>query len=167
MFSRIKKTKKIDSLELKLLQNAVKCRGDSVIKDFENTLNIWNTRNLTINGKNCIAKSLALSKLVHLFSSLPDPPENVFTKLQRIYFQFLWSGKAEKIKRDTMYNSYEQGGFKVTNIRYFCMARQMLTHSTLIQSTITQMFLESRFVSAGMDLSVKSNFNSIHSSIAR
>jgi hypothetical protein len=35
------------------------------IKELENTLNAWNTRNLTIYGKIGIIKSLALSKLVH------------------------------------------------------------------------------------------------------
>ena len=31
----------------------------------------------------------------------------------------------KKIKRSTMYNSYENGGFKVPNLKYFCMAQKV------------------------------------------
>ena len=94
-------------------------------KEFQNSLNIWNTRNLSIYGKVCILKSLALSKLVHLFSSLPNPPEQILTQLQNHSFKFIWSGGSEKIKRTTMYNAYENGGFRVPNIKLFCMAQKV------------------------------------------
>ncbi|MCG8431202.1 MAG: zinc-binding domain-containing protein, partial [Candidatus Omnitrophica bacterium] len=74
----------------------------------------------------CIIKSLALSKLVHLFSSIPNPPEHIFSKLVKLCFNFIWSGKSEKIKRSIMYNSYENGGFKVPNIKCFCMAQKII-----------------------------------------
>jgi hypothetical protein len=64
-----------------------------VAQEFENT---WNTRNLTINGKMCILKSLALSNLVHLFSAVPEPT-SVFTKLQNSCYHFAWPGKMELI----------------------------------------------------------------------
>ena len=110
---------------------------ENKLKEFQKTLNAWNTRNLTIYGKICIIKSLALSKLVHLFSSVPNPPDQFFSKLQNICFQFIWSGKSEKIKRTTMYNSYENGGFKVPNIKYFCMAQKVVW----IKKTLNDQFI--------------------------
>ena len=37
------------------------------------------------NRKITIIKSLALSKFVHLFISLPDPPKEVFKQLERMF----------------------------------------------------------------------------------
>lgn len=98
---------------------------ESKIKEFERTLHAWISRKLTIFGKVCIIKSLALPKMVHLFSSLPDPPEDIFTKLNSIAFKFIWGGKIEKIKRTTMFNTYENGGFKVPNFKLFCKAQKI------------------------------------------
>ena len=92
---------------------------------FENILNTWNARNLTIYGKICIIKSIALSKLVHLFTAVPNPPDTFFTRMQNICFNFIWSGKSERIKRTTLYNTFEKGGFKVPNIKHFCMAQKI------------------------------------------
>ena len=103
----------------------LKINYEQKIYEFENTLNIWNARNLTIYGKICIIKSLALSKMVHLFSAVPNPPDNFFTRLQNICFKFIWSGKGERIKRTTLYNSFENGGFNVPNIKHFCMAQKI------------------------------------------
>ena len=46
----------------------------SAIRSFETTLNAWTSRNLTVFGRITVIKSLALSQLVHLFTSLPSPP---------------------------------------------------------------------------------------------
>ncbi|MCG8430288.1 MAG: hypothetical protein MJA29_03865, partial [Candidatus Omnitrophica bacterium] len=91
-------------------------------KAFESSLNAWSARNLTVYGRITVIKSLALSKLVHLFTSLPTPSMEFIQRLQRKCFQFIWSGKVDKIKRTTMYNGYEEGGFKVPNIEMFCKA---------------------------------------------
>jgi hypothetical protein len=103
-------------------------------KEFEKMLNLWNTRQLTFYGKICIIKSLALSKLVHLFSSIPNPPENIIQQLQNLCFKFVWSNKTEKIKRSTMYNLYENGGVKVPNIQQFCNAQKISWVKRLIDN---------------------------------
>jgi len=88
-------------------------------KEFKQTLNSWSTRNLTLYGRITIIKSLALPKLVHLFSSLPNPPKEVLRNLQSLCFNFIWKN-TEKIKRTVLYNDYENGGLKVPNIEVFC-----------------------------------------------
>ena len=37
-----------------------------LIKKIENVLKIWRTRNLTVQGKIAISKTLAISKVIHL-----------------------------------------------------------------------------------------------------
>ena len=105
-------------------------------KAFEKTLNCWNTRKLTTYGKICIIKSLALPKLVHLFSSLPNPTEDVFKKLESICFRFIWNEKSEKIKRTTVYNTYENGGFKMPDIRLFCRIQKLTWIKKLMDDKI-------------------------------
>ena len=118
-------------------ENFLDLNFENKAQEFENALNIWNTRNLTIYGKNCVIKSLALSKLVHLFSAIPNPPDSFFTRLQKACFNFIWSGKGERIKRTTMYNSYENGGFKITNIKHFCAAQKVTWIKRLLNDQLT------------------------------
>jgi hypothetical protein len=98
---------------------------ENKIKDFEKTLNPWMTRNLTVYGKICILKSLALPKLSHLFSALPNPPEDMFRRIENSCFNFIWDGKPDKIKWTTMCNTYENGGFRMINIKYFCLTQKL------------------------------------------
>ena len=115
-------------------------------KEFMKILNLWNTRNLTIYGKVCIIKSLALSKLVHLFSSIPNPPENILKQLQSACFKFIWNNGSEKIQRTTMYNDYRNGGFRVPNLLTFSMAQKLVWIKKLLddnnESDWKTLFLE-------------------------
>lgn len=73
-------------------------------------------------GKNVIVKSFALSQLVFLFQVLPDPPDYFIQDIQGCIFDFIWSGNPDKVKRNTIYNSFENGGLKVTQVRSFISA---------------------------------------------
>jgi len=106
------------------------------IDEFSKCLNLWNYRQLTLYGKICIIKSIALPKLVHLFSALPNPSENDFKKLEQICFNFIWKNGSEKIKRTTLCNSYENGGLKIPNIRLFCMAQKLVWVKKLLDDRI-------------------------------
>ena len=52
----------------------------------EQTLKSWRKRKLTLFGRMHIIKSLALSKLIHLFIALPNPPDELIKKLERMFF---------------------------------------------------------------------------------
>ena len=60
-------------------------------------LHLWSTRDLTPVGKNIIVKSFAISQLVFLFLVLPNPPTHFVKELNTLIFDFIWSGKPEKI----------------------------------------------------------------------
>ena len=106
-------------------ENFTELNYEKKLKEFEKTLSAWQSRKITLYGKICIIKTLALSKLIHLFSALPNPPEDFFKKLDSISFSFVWNGKSERLKRTTMQNTYENGGLKMPNFRLFCMAQKM------------------------------------------
>ena len=89
---------------------------------FEQTLERWKRRNLTIFGRILILKSLALSKFVYNFNVL-IPPDHVVKELKKLMFKFIWNG-TERIKRSVLIGSLEQGGLKMIDIECFIMSLQ-------------------------------------------
>ena len=67
-----------------------------LITKFEKLLLTWSKRKLTLSGKITVIKSLALSKFTHLFISLPNPPEALIKRLDRMFYKFYGTqGQAE------------------------------------------------------------------------
>ena len=57
---------------------------------------------------------MLLSKLIHLLTSLPIPNSFVMD-INKIFFQFLWNMKPDKIKRNSICMNYLDGGLKMVN----------------------------------------------------
>jgi hypothetical protein len=55
---------------------------------------------LTPIGKITITKSLIISKLNHLFLTIPSPKENIINQLVSKIYSFIWDNKPDKIKRE-------------------------------------------------------------------
>ena len=72
----------------------------------EKVLRMWRRRNLTLEGKIIIFKTLALSKFVFLAQVLPIPNE-ITTTIQRIQREFLWNSRNVKIKHETISNNFK------------------------------------------------------------
>ena len=72
-------------------------------------------RQLTIEGKILIFKTLAISKVVHL-ALVRDVTASTVTKLQKIQKQFIWKHENPKLKHTTLCNEHEQGGLKNVDI---------------------------------------------------
>ena len=86
------------------------------IVKIQNILKLWKLRNLTIEGRIVVFKSLAISKLIHLalVTEIPTSTINLLTKIQ---MEFIWKGKNLKIKNSTLCNDYEYG--RLRNIDIF------------------------------------------------
>lgn len=79
----------------------------------------WKRRNLTIIGKITVVKALLISKLVHIFTSLPDPPEHIIKQINTILFAFIWNSKPDKIKRNKLVQNYDSGGLRMVEVSAF------------------------------------------------
>lgn len=101
------------------IDNIVALNYDGKLLEIKRIFNSWSRRNLTPFGKITVIKTLALSKLTYLFLNLPDPDDDFLGALQRMLFSFIWNGKNDRIKRTTMYQPYEEGGFKMVNVKDF------------------------------------------------
>jgi hypothetical protein len=86
------------------------------LKEIENTLQIWSKQILAPIGKITIIKSLIISKLKHLFLTIPSPKENIINQLvSKIYF-FIWDDKPDKIKREVLSQNCDMDGLTMLNI---------------------------------------------------
>ena len=81
------------------------------ILKIESILKLWCMRQLTLEGRITVFKSLAISKVVHLLliTKLHSNTIDLMYKIQR---NFIWQGKKAKIKHSTLRNGYENGGLK-------------------------------------------------------
>ena len=85
------------------------------VKKIENVLKIWRLRNLTIQGKITIFKTLAISKVIHL-GLVTNVPQVIIDQLNKIQKDFIWNHKQPKIRHSTLCNTYENDGLKSIHI---------------------------------------------------
>ena len=89
------------------------------IEEVKREISRWNKRNMTPLGKITIIKTLVISKLTHLFMNMPDPSTRFLKELEEIIFTFLWGSKTHKVKKSTMCQPYEYGGYKMVDLYTF------------------------------------------------
>lgn len=97
-------------------------------------LNHWKKRYLTPLGKISVIKTYALSKFIHIFTALPDPPPEIIKKINKIIYKFIWDDKPEKLKRIQINNTYIDGGLKVTNVTKFIKSLKIAWFRRLLSS---------------------------------
>ena len=86
------------------------------INKIQNVLNIWRMRDLSLEGKITVFKSLAISKIVHL-TLITTTNNSIINQLEKIQKEFVWNGKTAKIKHNTLCSTYENGGLKNVDIK--------------------------------------------------
>lgn len=103
------------------LHKMIEINLNSAIVQIKNQIINWNKRNITPIGKIVVIKSLFLAKINHILSILPIPNKKFITDLQKIFFQFLWSNKPDKIKRKTITQPIISGGLNMPDLNMtFC-----------------------------------------------
>jgi exonuclease III/uncharacterized protein (UPF0305 family) len=82
----------------------------------------WMRRCITPLGRVAVLKSLILSKLIHLWILLPNPPQEYLKNIQKICFAFVWNEKNDKIARRTSCKSVKEGGLGIPNVDHLMQA---------------------------------------------
>ena len=90
----------------------------------QQTLVAWSKRFLTPIGKITVIKTFAISKLIHLYLTLPLPKDHV-TNINKILFSFVWSKKPDKLKRVLIKKSYNNGGLNMLELEKFIQALKL------------------------------------------
>ena len=60
-----------------------------------------------------------LSRITHLFLSLPNPCNRFIKDLTLLFYKFIWNGKRDKIKQTTLCKSLDEGGLNMIEINVF------------------------------------------------
>ena len=87
------------------------------IEAVERVLNSWRSRSLSLSGKALIINALALSRIWYV-ASLVSMPLWVCRELNKIIFNFFWSGKRDLVARNVVIQSPDFGGFSVVSIQF-------------------------------------------------
>ena len=98
-----------------ILNNQESCEFKNFCKHIvkiENILKLWRMRQLTLEGRIMIFKSLAVSKVLHLLLNT-KLHNNTIDLLHKIQKNFIWEEKKAKIKHSTLCNGYEMGSIKM------------------------------------------------------
>lgn len=82
----------------------------------------WKQRNLSIQGKIVVIKTLLLPLFTHIFTALPNPPETFVRMLQRELFGFIWKGNIDRIKRSSLCQLVASGGQGMIDLELYLMA---------------------------------------------
>ena len=86
------------------------------IKKMEAKLNIWRLRNLSFEGKALIIRSLGVSQITNALENLSVTEEHI-KRINNILFNFLWSGKNYKMKKEICFLPRDLGGLNMVNIQ--------------------------------------------------
>ena len=99
------------------------------------TIKHWNNRYLTPLGKITIVKTFLISKLIHLFTSLPTPSDEFIKKVETQIYQFLWDGKPDKIKRTQAIQHYKNAGLHMLDIKHVIKSLKISWFRRLVDNT--------------------------------
>ena len=100
----------------------------------EQLLRQWSKRKLILFGRITIIKLLALSKFIHLFLALSNPPGDFVKNVEKIFYKFLWNAGPDRIKRAVVTKDLRAGGLRMINIQYFIKALRITWLRRVIQS---------------------------------
>ena len=120
---------------------------DDVMKKVKNMINVWSKRKLTLIGRVTVIKSLMLSKFAYLFLALPNPPGDLITTLERMFFKYLWNEGPDRITRKQIVKNIEAGGLRMIEIKAFITALKI----TWVRRIIFNSEIENWSYLAGID----------------
>ena len=81
----------------------------------KNVLNLLRIRNITLEGKIIIFKTLALSKVLHL-TLITSFSKQLIEEIQKIQRALIWNNLISNIKHETLRDSFEEGDLKNVDI---------------------------------------------------
>ena len=92
------------------------------VGEIKKVLNSWLHRSLSVYGKICVIKTLALPKLSHLALVLPSLSDKQIKELEKIIYNFMWNGKPDKVSRLHAKAPENMGGLGMVDIKHFWIA---------------------------------------------
>ena len=105
--------------DLNDFQNITTKNIGNKIESMKKILHLWYYRNITPIGRVCIAKSLVLSKIIHVLQSLPSPEAEYMKTIEKLCIDFIWRNKRHEVNKNTLCLPTDQGGMNMVNLPNF------------------------------------------------
>ena len=86
------------------LEEMFKINYEEKLNKIKSLIRTWKRIPYTL-CKITVIKSLLLPILNHLFISLPNPKDNLIKDISDLFFDFLWGGRAPKVKYSNLSDS--------------------------------------------------------------
>jgi len=90
----------------------------------QSTINLWTRRNLSWIGRITVIKTQCISKINYAISSI-ETPDWFINRAENLLNNFLWNGKPPRVKQNVMFNDYDHGGLRMTNLLHFIKAQKI------------------------------------------
>ena len=100
-------------------KNIIKINLEPKTSQLEKEIAQWRRRNISPIGRITVIKSLLISKLVHIFTSLPNPSKEELKHLENILHKCIWASKRDPIKRSKTIQNYSHGGLRMLDLLSF------------------------------------------------
>ena len=101
------------------LYETIELNYQKKVNEFNNCLDKWGKYKLSLIGKIAVIKTFAIPKIIYPLTVLELPNNGIIKAIKTKMFNFLWDGKPDKIKRETIVQSYEDGGLKMIDFDIF------------------------------------------------
>ena len=88
-------------------------------------IGMWKGRNLSLLGRITVTKSLLLSQITHVLSSLPDPSEKVVKEISKLLFTFVWGSNRNPTKRIRLSQQIQDNGLAMIDISSYIRSLKM------------------------------------------
>ena len=108
------------------VKNLIPSNYDPIIASVTQSINRWMSLPLSMIGRINIIKMNILPKFLYLFQSLPlNPPPSFFTRMNKLFTNFIWNEKKSRLRLSLLFLPYERGGLKLPNLYWYYMAAQL------------------------------------------
>ena len=111
--------------DVKNLKNITKNNIENKIETMKKLIQAWTFRNLTPIGRITVAKSLILSKIIHVLQALRTPPLEYLKQIETMLVNFIWRNKRHEISKKILCQKYEMGGQNMVNIVEFDLSLKL------------------------------------------
>ena len=123
----------------------------------------WSKRQLTVLGRITVVKTIILSRLNHLFISLPRPSPEFLKELEKLVFNFIWNGKPDRVARNLLVQNHDLGGLKMISAGNFIKSMHIKWFNRLMKSEAPWTHLYSSIVQAPLEHLL--NFDTVYNEI--
>ena len=98
---------------------------ESLIEKAKNITSLWHHRGLSIFGKILVLNSLVSSLFIYRLNPSIKIPEEFYVVMEKVFLNFVWSGRSSKIKWELLTGLKNEGGAGLANLKAKTISLQL------------------------------------------